>query len=200
MTFTLVIGDKNLSSWSLRPWLMLRMLGVSFDEALIRLDRPGTKAEILKHSPAGRVPVLKHDGLVIWDTLAIMEYLAELHPGRVWPQETAARARARSLAAEMHAGFADLRRELPMDICARRPGQAYGEETARDIARIAEIWSGAQAPFLLGPFCAADAMFAPVATRMRTYGVALPEAAQRYCDALLALTPMQEWAAAAARE
>ena len=200
MAFTLVIGDKNLSSWSLRPWLLLRMLGVPFDEILIRLDRPGTKAEILRHSPAGRVPVLKHDGLVIWDTLAIFEYLAELNPGRVWPEAAAERARARSLAAEMHAGFADLRRELPMDIRTRKPGHAYGEGVARDIARIAEMWSEAKGPFLCGPFGGVDAMYAPVATRFVTYGVALPAAAMRYRDALLALPPMREWSEAAARE
>ena len=200
MALTLVIGDKNLSSWSLRPWLLLRMLGAPFDEVLIRLDRPTTKQEILRHSPAGRVPVLKHDGLVVWDTLAIIEYLAELHPGRVWPEAAAERARARSLAAEMHAGFADLRRELPMDIRARKPGHPYGEEAARDIARIAELWSQAKGPFLCGPFGGADAMYAPVATRFVTYGVALPAAAARYRDALLGLPPMREWAEAATRE
>ena len=200
MALTLVIGDKNLSSWSLRPWLLLRMLGGPFEEALIRLDRPTTKQDILRHSPAGRVPVLRHDGLVVWDTLAILEYLAELHPRAVWPAEAAERARARSLAAEMHAGFADLRRELPMDICARKPGHPYGEETARDIARIVEIWSQAKGPFLCGPFGGVDAMYAPVATRFVTYGVALPAAAARYRDAVLALPPMREWAEAAARE
>lgn len=200
MAFTLVIGDKNLSSWSLRPWLLLRMLHAPFEEALVPLDRPETKREILRHSPAGRVPVLKHDGLAIWDTLAIFEYLAELHSGRVWPEAVAERARARSLAAEMHAGFADLRRELPMDIRARRPGRTYGEETARDIARVAEIWSEAKGPFLQGPFGGVDAMYAPVATRFVTYGVALPPAAARYRDAVLALPAMREWAEAAARE
>ena len=200
MAFRLTIGDKNLSSWSLRPWLMLRMLGVPFEEDPIRLDRPTTREEIRRRSPAGRVPALEHDGLTIWDSLAILEYLAELHPGRVWPQETAARARARSLAAEMHAGFADLRRELPMEITARRPWRAFGEGAAQDIARIVEIWEAAEGPFLLGPFGGVDAMYAPVATRFVTYGVALPGAAERYRDALLALPPMQEWADAAALE
>lgn len=200
MAFTLVIGDKNLSSWSLRPWLLLRMLGVSFDEVLIRLDRPTTKQEIQRHSPAGRVPVLKHDGLAIWDTLAIVEYLAELHPGRVWPEPAAERARARSLAAEMHSGFADLRLELPMDIKARKPGHAYSEGAARDIARIAEMWSEAKGPFLYGSFGGVDAMYAPVATRFVTYRVELPATAARYRDALLALPPMREWSEAAARE
>lgn len=200
MAFTLVIGDKNLSSWSLRPWLLLRMLEVPFEEISIRLDRPTTKQEIRRHSPAGRVPVLKHDGLAIWDTLAIFEYLAELHPARVWPQAAAERARARSLAAEMHAGFADLRLELPMDIKARKSGHAYGEAAARDIARIVEIWNEAQGPFLCGSFGAVDAMYAPVATRFVTYGVKSPPAAARYRDALLALAPMREWAEAATRE
>lgn len=193
MAFTLVIGDKNLSSWSLRPWLLLRMLGAPFEEVPIRLDQPETKAEILRHSPAGRVPVLKHDGLAIWDTLAIVEYLGELYPGRVWPEAAAERARARSLAAEMHAGFADLRNELPMDIGSRKHGHAYGDGAARDIARIAEIWSEAKGQFLFGGFGGVDAMYAPVATRFVTYGVALPAAAQRYADALLGLSPMREW-------
>ena len=200
MALTLVIGDKNLSSWSLRPWLLLRMLGVAFEEAMIRLDRPATREEILQRSPAGRVPVLLHDGLVVWDTLAIVEYLAELHPGRVWPEPASERARARSLAAEMHAGFDDLRRELPMDVRARKPGRTYGEGTARDIARIARIWSEASGPFLFGGFGGVDAMYAPVATRILTYGVPLPATAQRYCDGVLALAPMREWAGAAARE
>ncbi len=200
MAFTLVVGDKNLSSWSLRPWLLLRMLDVPFEEVPIRLDQPGTKAELLRHSPAGRAPVLKHDGLVVWDTLAIVEYLAELHPGRVWPEAANERARARSLSAEMHAGFADLRSDLPMEIGSRKPGHAYGEGAARDIARISEIWSAAKGPFLFGGFGGVDAMYAPVATRFVTYGVALPPAAQRYRDALLALPPMREWAQAAARE
>ena len=200
MAFTLVIGDKNLSSWSLRPWLLLRMLDAPFEEVSIRLDQPGTTAEIRRHSPAGRVPVLKHDGLVVWDTLAIVEYLAELHPGRVWPEAAAERAHARSLAAEMHAGFADLRSELPMEIASRKPGHAYSAGAARDIARISEIWGAAKGPFLFGGFGGVDAMYAPVATRFVTYGVALPSSAQRYRDALLALPPMREWAQAAARE
>lgn len=200
MALTLVIGDKNLSSWSLRPWLLLRMLGVPFEEALIRLDRPTTREEILRRSPAGRVPVLLHDGLVVWDTLAIIEYLAELHPGRVWPQPAIERARARSLAAEMHAGFDDLRRELPMDVRARKPGRTMSEGAARDIARIARIWGDANGPFLFGGFGGVDAMYAPVATRVLTYGLPLPPKAQRYCDALLALEPMREWAEAAALE
>lgn len=200
MALTLVIGDKNLSSWSLRPWLLLRMIGVPFQEVLIRLDRPTTREDILQRSPAGRVPVLLHDGLVVWDTLAIVEYLAELHPGRVWPQPRGERARARSLAAEMHAGFADLRRELPMDVRARKPGRTFSEGAAHDIARIARIWSDASGPFLFGGFGGVDAMYAPVATRVLTYGIPLPPTAQRYCDELLALAPMREWAEAAARE
>jgi glutathione S-transferase len=200
MAFTLVIGDKNLSSWSLRPWLLMRMLGVPFEERQVRLDRPESRGEILRHSPAGRVPILLHDDLAIWDSLAIVEYLAELEPGRVWPQERARRARARSLACEMHAGFADLRRELPMDIRARKTGQRWSEAAASDLRRIAEIWSGAEGPFLFGGFGAVDAMYAPVATRCVTYGVRLPPAAAAYRDAILALPPMREWAAAAARE
>jgi glutathione S-transferase len=200
MAFTLVIGDKNLSSWSLRPWLLMRMLGVPFQERQVRLDGPETRGEILRHSPAGRVPILLHDDLAIWDSLAIVEYLAELEAGRVWPQERARRARARSLACEMHAGFADLRRELPMDIRARKAEQRWSEAAASDLRRIADIWNAAEGPFLFGGFGAVDAMYAPVATRCVTYGVRLPPAAAAYRDAILALPPMREWAAAAARE
>lgn len=200
MAFTLVIGDKNLSSWSLRPWLLLRMLGVDFEERQVRLGRPETRSEIQRHSPAGRVPILLHGDLAIWDSLAIAEYLAELHPGRVWPQDAARRARARSLAAEMHSGFADLRRELPMDIRARKTDRRWSEAASSDLRRISEIWSGAEGPFLFGGFGAVDAMYAPVATRCVTYGVRLPAPAATYRDALLALPPMLEWAAAAARE
>lgn len=200
MAFTLVVGDKNLSSWSLRPWLLMRMLGLEFDEHPVRLDRPETRGEIRRHSPAGRVPVLLHDGLAIWDSLAIVEYLAELHPGRVWPQDRALRARARCLAAEMHSGFADLRRELPMDIRARRTDRRWSEAAASDLKRIADVWSGAEGPFLFGGFGGVDAMFAPVATRCVTYGVRLPRAAADYRDAILALPAMQEWAKAAAAE
>lgn len=200
MAFTLVIGDKNLSSWSLRPWLLMRMLGVAFEERRVRLDLPETRSEIQKHSPAGRVPILLHGELAVWDSLAIVEYLSELHPGRVWPQDAARRARARSLAAEMHSGFADLRRELPMDIRARKTDARWSDAASSDLRRIAEIWSGAEGPFLFGGFGGADAMFAPVATRCVTYGVRLPPAAAAYRDAVLALPAMREWCEAAARE
>ena len=128
--------------------------------------------------------MLLHDGLVVWDTLAIVEYLAELHPGRVWPQPPGERARARSLAAEMHAGFVDLRRELPMDVRARKPGRTFSEGAAHDIARIARIWSDASGPFLFGGFGGVDAMYAPVATRVLTYGIPLPPTAQRWRNAI----------------
>jgi len=204
--FTLVIGDRNLSSWSLRPWLLLRQLGVAFETVAVRLDRPETRAEILLHSPSGRVPLLRHGGLAIWDSLAIVEYLGELFATGVWPAERAQRAVARACAAEMHAGFQALRQELPMDFARRRPGHRWSAAAAADIARIVEIWEAARTaaddagPFLFGRFGAVDAMFAPVVSRFVTYDVPLAGAALAYRDAVWALPAMADWHAAAAAE
>ncbi len=204
---TIVIGNRNYSSWSLRGWLALRQTGRAFEEILVPLDRPETRAAIRRHSPSGRVPLLRHDGLRIWDSLAIAEFLAETYPAAgLWPEDAAARATARAVAAEMHAGFAALRRELPMDMRARVPGRRYGEETARDIRRIREIWSecrtrfGAGGPFLFGRFTAADAMFAPVVSRFVTYGVPLDADAAAYRDAVRDHPPYRDWADAAEAE
>lgn len=206
--FTLVIGDKNVSSWSLRAWLLLKHAGIEFEEVQVRLRLPGTRRQILAHSPAGQVPVLKHDGLVIWDSLAIAEYLAGLFPEkRLWPGQHAARARARSVSAEMHAGFRPLRTHLSMDMLGSHPGQGHdGEGVAGDIARIQEIWRdcrehwGGGGPFLFGEFCIADAMFAPVVSRFRTYGVACGTVCGAYMDVVWNLRAMQQWLEGARRQ
>lgn len=193
----LVIGNKNYSSWSLRPWLALKVLGVPFEEKRIPLYRPESKAAILKFSPAGKVPVLLDDGVTVWDSLAILEYLGEKHRA-LWPADAAQRARARSLCAEMHSGFANLRNHMSMNVRRRYPGKGRTPEVLAEIRRIDAIWSQAKGPFLFGPFGAADAMYAPVALRFRTYEVTVGNKA--YYDALLALPAMQEWIAAAERE
>ncbi len=205
--FTLVVGNRNYSSWSLRGWLAARMAGIEFEEQLVRLSEPGSRAVLLRHSPAGKVPILKHGARVVWDSLAIVEYLAEQRPqAGLWPADPDARALARSIAAEMHAGFVALRQHMPMNLKKRLPGKGQGPGVAADIARIGAIWQdcrsrfGAGGPFLFGEPCAADAMYAPVATRFRTYGVGLEPVAQAYADAVLAWPAFLEWQAAALEE
>jgi len=195
----LVIGNKNYSSWSLRPWVALKTLGLAFEERRIPLDQPNTQQEILKHNPAGKVPCLVDGANVVWDSLAILEYLAEKRP-ELWPADAAARARARSISAEMHSGFFAVRNAMPMNVRNRYPGKGRNAEVDADIARIDAIWSAAKKPLLLGAFSAADAMFAPVAFRFRTYEPALSAASRAYLQALLGLPAMQEWSAAAGRE
>jgi glutathione S-transferase len=200
------IGDKNISSWSLRPWLALRATGAPMREVEIQLDRPDTRESILRVSPSGRVPVL-HDGdVVVWESLAICEYLAERFPAAgLWPDDAAARAPARAVSCEMHSGFAALRGELSMDIRARIERTPSAAALA-DIARITSIWRecrrrhGDGGEFLFGRFGIADCMFAPVATRFRTYGVGVDEVSQRWCDAIVSWPAMREWIAAAERE
>jgi glutathione S-transferase len=188
----------------MRPYLALAHAGLPFETRTILLDRPETRAEIAAVTPAGRVPVL-HDGdLVIWDSLAICEYVAELAPAaRLWPADRPARARARSLAAEMHAGFAALRRDMPMDLHARRPGVGHTAAALADATRVLASWReclAAGGPFLFGTFTIADAMFAPVVTRFVTYGVELDPRCRAYADAVLALPAMRQWYADAAAE
>lgn len=202
---TLVIGDKNLSSWSLRPWLALKQAGLPFDEIKIRIGRPETKAEILRHSPSGKVPCLIDGDIVVWDSLAICEYAAELAPS-LWPGDPAARAEARAISAEMHSGFTALRQNMPMNVCASLPGEGLTPESQADIARIIAIWEScrerfaAGGPFLFGAFSIADAMYAPVVWRFDTYAVELPELAAAWRDTMLALPAMQEWHAGAVVE
>ena len=210
--YTLVIGDKNFSSWSLRPWLAMKHCSIPFAEERIRLRQPDSKPEILRHSPAGKVPALKTRLGVIFESLAILEYLAERHPEHaLWPLDEEARAVARSLASEMHAGFATLRNEMSMDLLGRLPSPLVSAALEADIRRIAAIWKDARArfgkggPFLFGAFSNADAMYAPVATRFRTYGVDLSRfgddgTAAAYADAILALPAMEDWTEGAQRE
>ena len=195
----LVVGNKNYSSWSLRPWIAMKVLKIAFEEKRIPLYVPGAKDEILKHSPAGKVPCLVDGGTRIWDSLAILEYLAERHP-QLWPADRAERARARSVSAEMHSGFPNLRQHMSMNVRKRFPGKGHTPEVDAEIARIQAIWSAAKKPFLFGGFGAADAMYAPVVLRFRTYDVELAPACRAYSDAVLALEPMREWIAAAERE
>ena len=197
---TIIVGNKAYSSWSLRGWLMVAASGAPFEEIVIPLDRPDTRQAILAHSPAGRVPVLKVDGLTIWDSLAIGEYLAERFPqAGLWPADDRARALARSVSAEMHSGFESLRREMPMDLKQDHPGAGQIPAVMADIARITEIWTdcrdrfGANGPFLFGAFGIADAMYAPVATRLRTYGVPLDAPCAAYVEAVLGLPAMRNW-------
>jgi glutathione S-transferase len=207
----LVIGDKAWSSWSLRPWLAAKVANIPFREVPVRLRQADTAVEIARHSPSGRIPVLKRGALAVWDSLAICEYLAELAPqGRLWPEDASARAVARSVSAEMHSSFQALRKEFPMDFHARIGGVEPSEQAKKDIARIAAIWRetrtafGAGGSFLFGAFTIADAMYAPVATRFRTYGVDLAVhgddgTAAAYAQTLLAMPEMQEWGEGAAR-
>jgi glutathione S-transferase len=210
--FTVVIGNKNYSSWSLRGWLSARIAGIEFEEIIVPLDLPETQPTIRKHSPSGRVPVLLHRGLAIWESIAIAEYLNDIKPeAGLWPASPAARAHARSISAEMHAGFADLRNSMPMNIRASYPGKGMTPQVRADIERITGLWrdcrkrfAGAAANkdegFLFGTISAADAMYAPVVTRLRTYGVKLDSDADAYCNAILGYAPMKQWIADARNE
>ena len=209
MSLTLIIGNRNYSSWSLRPWLAMKQAGLAFDERRILLNQPDTTAQILRHSPSARVPCLLDGALTVWDSLAICEYVNEQYVGgNLWPRDVAGRARARAVCAEMHSGFAALRSHMPMDIRGRYPERgataAARPDVAADIARIQAIWSECLAasggPLLFGGFSIADAFFAPVVTRFRTYAVALTDRLAAYADAVFALPAMQQWVAAAAAE
>ena len=203
----LVVANKNYSSWSLRPWIAMTMAGLPFDESMILLDTPVMKKQIAEHSGAGRLPVLHHGKITIWETLAILEYLAETFPEKkLWPKSNAARAVARAISNEMHAGFTGLRNTCPMNL--RRPAKpvVLNEATKADIARIEEIWRecrktyGKGGKFLFGKFCNADAMFAPVVTRFETYAIPVAKDTRTYMDAVMATKALQEWKAAALKE
>lgn len=208
MALKLIIGNKNYSSWSLRPWLALRVKGLAFEEEVVPLYEGDHESRLLAHSPAGKVPVLLDAGTVVWDSLAILEYLADRQPSlRFWPAESEARNRARCISAEMHAGFGALRSRMPMNCRKDLSGKVTIDGAlADDIARVQAIWRetrdefGAGGPFLFGGFTAADAMFAPVVTRFKTYGVPVDEVAADYMAAVLDLPDMQEWYADAAQE
>ena len=205
MALVLHVGSKRYSSWSLRPYLALAHSGLAFETSTILLDRADTRAKIAAVSPSGKVPVLHHDGLVVQDSLAICEYVAELYPtAGLWPDDRKQRGLARAYAAEMHSGFQALRQQMPMELVTRKPGQGRTPESLADIARVQEIWNTALAasggPFLFGTFTIADAMFAPVATRFETYAVELEPACRKYSDALHALPAMRKWHEDAALE
>jgi glutathione S-transferase len=203
---TLVIANKLYSSWSLRPWLLLTHLGIAFDEIVIPLDQPQTKAEMLKHSPAGKVPILIDGDVTVWETVAIMEYAADAFKAQVWPSDRKARAMARSVSAEMHAGFGALRSACPMNLGKKFARRDRGEAVARDVARFEEVLRQARGrfgdggPFLFGAFSAADAMFAPLATRLDTYSFDLDPATRAYVDTILSLPAFKKWRTAALKE
>jgi glutathione S-transferase len=194
--FVLLLGDKNLSSWSLRPWLLMRHAGIAFEEHVVLFEEESWREKIVALSPSRKVPALRHrrgsqqpaEELLVWDSLAIAEYIADLFPEKqLWPEDRAARAVARAVSAEMHSGFASLRKDMSMNVTARRPRRTVSRETQVDIDRVQAIWAdcrkrfGADGPFLFGCFSVADAMYAPVVWRFRTYDVPLiPEVRSWY--------------------
>jgi glutathione S-transferase len=212
MSLTLVIGNKNYSSWSLRPWLAMKQVGVAFNETSIVLNRPDSTEKILRYSPSGRVPCLIDGELTVFDSLAICEYISEKltekeHSGSLWPRDAKARARARSVTSEMHSGFVALRTHMPMDIRSRKSDQGKAalerSDVAADVARIQSVWSECLeqgGPMLFGSFSIADAFYAPVVTRFTTYGVKLSPLLAAYSENILALPAMQQWIAAAKAE
>jgi len=196
----LIVGSKAYSSWSLRPWLLLAQFNIPFEDIVIPLRVPGTKAEILKYSPAGKVPVLVDGKIVVWETLAIIEYVAELYPNKaIWPKAKSARALARALAAEMHGGFQNLRNHCPTNFHRVVKKRELIPEVVADVARIEAAWADARAkfgksgPFLFGKFSAADAMFAPVVNRLHVYDIPVSPATRAYMDAMMALPAWQAW-------
>jgi glutathione S-transferase len=202
----IVLGNKKYSSWSLRPWLVLRLTGAPFEEVVVGLDMPETAENIRKYSPSGRVPALIDGKLTIWESLAICEYLAEKFPqADLWPKEPGARALARSISSEMHAGFSSLRNDCSMKIVKQYPAKPLRPETQADVDRIAALWSEclhkSGGPYLFGAKPGiADAMYAPVVSRLRTYSIPATGAAKAYCDTIWALPALQDWVAAARAE
>lgn len=210
---TLVIGNKNYSSWSMRPWVLLRQLDIPFEEVMLKFHSDEWAARIAVLSPSGLVPVLWQGApggagsIAVWDTVAIIESLAEWFPQRaIWPREAAARAMARAMVAEMHSGFRSLRSLMPMNIRSRHPGKGMNADVARDIARIESLWRDARArfagggDFLFGEFSAADAMFAPVVMRFNTYQPALADDSRTYCGRVSAAAGVAAWTVEAYRE
>ncbi|WP_317203328.1 glutathione S-transferase family protein [Janthinobacterium sp.] len=196
---TLIIGNKNYSSWSMRPWLAMTAFGIPFQEVRVLLDRDDTAHQIAAYSSGGRVPVLLAGEMTIWDSLAICEYLAEQFPDQhLWPRDVAARATARSICAEMHSGFAGLRGAMPMNLRMRFPGAGRTAAAQADIGRISEIWEECLSrfghhQFLFGEFCIADAYYAPVVARFQSYGVSLAPALNAYCERVLAHPAVARW-------
>ena len=209
MTLKLVIGNKNYSSWSMRPWLAMRAAGIPFAEIFIPLytDDKADKDRILGFSRAGKVPALIDGDITVWDSLSIIEYLAERFPdARLWPRDPAARAHARSTSAEMHSGFLPLRNECGMNLHRPVGAVTLSADAQANVARVQEIWTecrdrhGKSGPYLFGAFTAADAMFAPVVTRLQTYSIAVPGPVRAYMDAVLDHPAFVEWQEAGMRE
>jgi glutathione S-transferase len=204
---SLIMGNKAYSSWSLRPWLALRHAGADFAEVVVPLRQPETKATLLSYAPSGKAPSLRHGDLVVWDSLAICEYVNELFPtAQLWPADPSVRAVARAVSAEMHSGFPDLRKNLFMDVRSRfdRPDRVAAAQA--DIDRVQAIWTdcrarfGAAGPFLFSAFSIADAMFAPVATRLRTWNVLLDPVSAAYVETIHTMPAMVDWVDAAKAE
>jgi glutathione S-transferase len=204
---TLVIANKNYSSWSFRPWILMRHFGIAFDEIVIPMAQENTRAEMSRFSPAGKCPALRDGEITVWDSLAIIEYVAELRPLMpIWPRPRAARAQARSLAAEMHSGFHALRGLLPMNMRRKIKKRELTPEASADVARLEQAFGQARAEFgraggfLFGDFSAADAMFAPVVNRLHVYDVAVTASTRTYMDAMMALSAWQNWSTQAEAE
>lgn len=207
MALTLIIGNKNYSSWSFRPWIAMKVAGIAFDEVVISLDAADFKTRVSKISGTGKVPALDDNGIHVWESLAILEYLAERYPAaRLWPVGPAARARARAICAEMHAGFVPLRRACPMNMWRPVKKRELDDQALANVRRIQAMWAecrdryGVGGPFLFGPFCAADAMYAPVVARFHTYDVEVGAPTRAYMNAVMALPAWAEWKAAALKE
>lgn len=211
MALTLVIGNKNYSSWSLRPWIAMKAAGIPFTEELVPfgqpLGNPEWKARLRRYTPAGKVPALVNGDVQVWESISIIEYLAEKHPeARLWPADAKARALARTVSAEMHAGFSHLRNHCPMNMRREPKRRALTPAVEADIRRIEDIWTdcrarfGRDGPYLFGRFTAADAMYAPVVVRFHVYGIEVGAAARDYMDAIMALPAWAEWKAAALAE
>ena len=200
MTWTLTIGNKAYSSWSLRPWILLRHFEIPFDEQVIPLYEPTSSIEIQRHSPSGKVPVLTADGIVVWESLAIIEYVADALPEHaIWPADPAARAMARALSAEMHGGFGALRQACPTNFRRAPKPVPLSDDARRDVDRIEAAWAAARVqwgqggPFLFGAFTAADAMFAPVVSRFHAYAIPVSAETRAYMDAVMALPAWRAW-------
>jgi glutathione S-transferase len=207
MAFKLIIGNKNYSSWSMRPWIAMKVAGIAFEEIVIPLYEPGSREQILNYSPAGKVPVLIDSEQHIWESLAILEYLAEKFPkAGLWPADARARGHARAVATEMHGGFQALRKNCPMNLWLPVKKRPQPDDVMENVRRIDALWSdcrarfGQSGPFLFGAFGAADAMYAPVVSRLQTYGLAVGGASRAYMNAVLALPAFAEWRAAALKE
>ena len=205
MALTLVIGNKNYSSWSFRPWIAMKTAGIPFEEIVVSLEAKDFKARVGAYSGSGKVPVLIDDAVKVWESLAILEYLADKFPAKkLWPDDPAARAHARVVAAEMHAGFGALRQHCPMNMWRPVTSRGLPEEVSANVKRIEAIWtdclSRSPGPFLFGAFSAADAMYAPVVSRFHTYGIAVGTEAQAYMARVMALPAWAQWRAAALQE